>query len=239
MIYKEKKMKIFGELRSDLFIGLCAVFSTVWLCFLYCQLKNCLSKIKSLPSILAQWKNQNNIHFKLLYILSGVMCLGWITFGLVAEVKQSIGSFHTFFNLLLLSLACLICLWITYFAIYGFIKICTHKPIICLWIGIVSIVSIGIFPPFYYQRPVLIDTNQYDRSAEQPKSSEELNTTDTIPIEQKYYFRLFGYHCIFLPYDKREAFILKPQIYTSLLIIQWIIASVVTSGLFLTFKKNK
>ncbi|HBG26971.1 MAG: hypothetical protein A2Y10_15320 [Planctomycetes bacterium GWF2_41_51] len=223
-------MKILGELRSDVFIGLCAVFCTIWLCFLYCHTKGCLSKIKSLPSILAQWKTQNGVHLKILYILSGLICLGWIIFGLVMEVKQSTGNLTTFLKLLMLSLACLVCLWIIYFAVYGFVKICTLKPIICVWIGIGIIVLTGIFPPFYYQRPVLIET------AEQTK---ELTAIDIPAIEQQYYFHLFGYHCIFLPYDKKEAFILKPQIYTSLLIIQWIIASVVTSGLFLTFQKNE
>jgi hypothetical protein len=125
-----------------------------------------------------------------------------------------------------------------------------RKQIVCLWIGIGIIVLTGIFPPFYYQRPVVIKAqNQSPKyrlidlgSVEHPKSPEEINNADAAyksdPIvQQQSYYRIFGYHCIFSSYTGSQAYILKSKIYTSLLLIQWTITSIVTGGLFLTFKK--
>jgi hypothetical protein len=193
-------LKILEELRSDVFIGLCAVFCTVWIRFLYCQTKDDLLRIKSQLPSLTQWKKQNGIHFKILYILSALMCFGWIVFGLVMEVKQSIGNLTTFFTLLLLSLACVAGLWIMYFAVYGIVKICTRKPIICLWIGIGIFVLMGLLPPCYWSKTG----------------------------------RFLGWHSIF--YKPLQSY---AKIDTSVLFTQWIMVCVVTSGLFLTFKKNQ
>jgi hypothetical protein len=55
-----------------------------------------------------------------------------------------------FFALGLISLICVGGLWVMYFFVYGFIKLICHKPIICLWIGIVVFIMMGLFPPCYW-----------------------------------------------------------------------------------------
>jgi hypothetical protein len=141
-------------LYSGIFIGLCALCS-FGLIFFLCHktTKETMLCSKSFLSFLAQWAKQNHLHFSILYILSALICLGWLIFGVICMLLFSGigdigGLFRVIFVLALLSLICVAGLWVIYFAVYGFIKLISYKRIICLWIGIVVFIIMGLFPPW-------------------------------------------------------------------------------------------
>jgi hypothetical protein len=109
---------------------------------------------------LAQWVKQNRLHFSILYILSALICLGWLIFGVIMAIHRPTDNSGDFFVLAEVSLICVVGLWVIYFA---FIKLICHKPII--WIGIGIFVAMGLFPPWItaegYFRGYMFVINNY------------------------------------------------------------------------------
>jgi hypothetical protein len=89
-IEQKKQDKI---LYAAIFVGFCALCSLGLIFFL------CLKKAKetilhneSFLSFLARWAKQSRLHLSILYILSALISLGWLVFGIIIVIAGDIGK---------------------------------------------------------------------------------------------------------------------------------------------------
>ena len=96
-IEQKKQDKI---LYTAIFVGACVLYFLVLILFL------CLKKAKvtilhneSFLSFLARWAKQNPSHLSILYILSLLISLGWLIFGIIILISGDIGSTANIFEI--------------------------------------------------------------------------------------------------------------------------------------------
>lgn len=128
-----------------IFIGLSALCSLGLIYFLWRKIaKKTFLYCKSFFLLLPQWTKQNRLHFSILKILSALICLGCLIFGIIMVIDADIESIGdilwSIFSVAFTILLSIAGLWVIYFAIYGIIRLvcCITKDYkhAILWLGI-------------------------------------------------------------------------------------------------------
>ncbi len=104
---------------TAIFFGSCTV-SSLWLvCLLYLRTaKERLLHNESCLSFLAQWAKQNPLHLSILYIISALISLSWLIFGIIlitaGDIARNASIFEVLFFLASWALLSILSFWMIY-----------------------------------------------------------------------------------------------------------------------------